>query len=205
MAVSKRMRFEILNRDGFQCRYCGKRAQESELHVDHVVPVALGGDDTPSNLVAACVDCNAGKGSSHPKDSTVEAVSDDAVRWAEALRRAAEMQRAADGPRRAALDAFDQEWRGWTTGNDKPVWRDSDWAQSVARFFDLGLNEAEIRDAVRSAMGAQNVQAYDTFRYFCGICWNTIRDRQALAMEILEREDTACSCDLGPCEECRGG
>lgn len=55
-------RFEVLKRDGFACRYCGRKAPEVTLHVDHVVPRAKGGSDDPSNLVAACSACNQGKG-----------------------------------------------------------------------------------------------------------------------------------------------
>lgn len=61
MAISKRMRFEILRRDGFKCTYC--HASEALLTVDHVTPVSLGGTDHPSNLVACCDDCNTGKSS----------------------------------------------------------------------------------------------------------------------------------------------
>lgn len=53
MAISKRLRFEILLRDGFACRYCGIRAQESPLVIDHVTPRALGGTDAIDNLVQA--------------------------------------------------------------------------------------------------------------------------------------------------------
>lgn len=63
MPISKRLRFEILRRDGFKCVYCGAAAADSELHVDHVEPVSLGGDDSPGNLVACCIDCNRGKAS----------------------------------------------------------------------------------------------------------------------------------------------
>lgn len=58
---SKRLRFEILKRDGFRCRYCGASAASTILHVDHVVPEASGGEDLPENLVTACADCNGGK------------------------------------------------------------------------------------------------------------------------------------------------
>src|SRR6185369_3226628 len=61
MAVSKRLRFEILRRDNHTCRYCGRSAPEVKLTVDHVKPEALGGRTEPDNLVAACSDCNAGK------------------------------------------------------------------------------------------------------------------------------------------------
>ena len=57
-------RFAVLERDGFKCRYCGKGAkQNAVLHVDHVHPRAAGGTDDLDNLVAACQECNRGKGS----------------------------------------------------------------------------------------------------------------------------------------------
>ena len=66
MAVTKRTRFEVLRRDGNRCRYCGASAADSPLTIDHVLPTALGGTDDPSNLVAACKDCNTAKKSSLP-------------------------------------------------------------------------------------------------------------------------------------------
>lgn len=59
--MSPRLRFSVLSRDGHRCVYCGRGASQVELQVDHVVPVAKGGKCEPENLVAACVDCNAGK------------------------------------------------------------------------------------------------------------------------------------------------
>jgi 5-methylcytosine-specific restriction endonuclease McrA len=56
------LRFRILERDGFRCRYCGRGTPEVTLHVDHVQSVADGGTDDESNLVASCRDCNLGKG-----------------------------------------------------------------------------------------------------------------------------------------------
>lgn len=59
---SQRMRFDALKRGGFTCVYCGRRAPDVVLHVDHVVPVSAGGLNSPDNLVVACSDCNLGKG-----------------------------------------------------------------------------------------------------------------------------------------------
>lgn len=56
-----RERFAILKRDNFACRYCGAKAPDVKLHVDHVHPRSLGGTNDPSNLVTACEDCNMGK------------------------------------------------------------------------------------------------------------------------------------------------
>lgn len=66
MAISKRLRFEILRRDNHSCRYCGATAPEAKILVDHVVPEALGGQSVPDNLVAACEPCNSGKSSVAP-------------------------------------------------------------------------------------------------------------------------------------------
>lgn len=59
--LSPRLRFTILERDGFRCRYCGAPAPDVRLSVDHILPVAAGGTDDPLNLAAACQDCNLGK------------------------------------------------------------------------------------------------------------------------------------------------
>ena len=53
------MRFAILER-GFRCGYC--KASDVPLEVD-INPRALSGKNDASNLIAACEDCNGGKGS----------------------------------------------------------------------------------------------------------------------------------------------
>ena len=57
------LRFSVLQRDGFRCRYCGRTSREPSvaLHVDHVVPLAAGGATTEDNLLTACEECNLGK------------------------------------------------------------------------------------------------------------------------------------------------
>jgi hypothetical protein len=59
--ITKKLRFQILERDCFTCQYCGRRAPDVALEVDHRIPVAGGGNNDPSNLVTACWDCNSGK------------------------------------------------------------------------------------------------------------------------------------------------
>jgi hypothetical protein len=48
-------------RDRYTCQYCGE-VRPPDLEVDHIVPRSRGGSSRPSNLVAACHDCNAAKG-----------------------------------------------------------------------------------------------------------------------------------------------
>lgn len=55
-----RLAAQIARRDGDRCVYCGATAEESgaHLHLDHVQPRSLGGEDSASNLVTACRACN---------------------------------------------------------------------------------------------------------------------------------------------------
>lgn len=60
--IGKTLRFKILTRDKFRCRYCGRGPDDGHiLEIDHVIPVAKGGTNDEANLVAACLDCNRGK------------------------------------------------------------------------------------------------------------------------------------------------
>jgi len=60
--ISRRRRFEALEKCGYRCIYCGRGPRDGEtLYVDHAVPVARGGGSEDENLVASCFDCNHGK------------------------------------------------------------------------------------------------------------------------------------------------
>lgn len=64
------LRFHILRRDNYTCQYCGAKAPDTALHVDHVVSVFEGGTNDPDNLITACVRCNIGKGTQAAKDES---------------------------------------------------------------------------------------------------------------------------------------
>jgi len=72
MTLPKRVRFHVLRRCNFSCFYCGLQAPTVGLHIDHVVPRAMGGTDDPWNLVAACQPCNLGKADGAPTQEMVE-------------------------------------------------------------------------------------------------------------------------------------
>jgi DnaD/phage-associated family protein len=59
--ISNALRFEVFQRDRHTCQYCGRRAPEVELEVDHLIPVARGGTDDFENLITSCRECNSGK------------------------------------------------------------------------------------------------------------------------------------------------
>ena len=61
-AISKKKRFEVFKRDKFTCQYCGRKAPDVILEVDHIKPVSKGGNNGILNLITSCRDCNRGKG-----------------------------------------------------------------------------------------------------------------------------------------------
>lgn len=61
-AIRKSVRFEVFKRDNFTCQYCGSAAPDVVLHLDHINPVAGGGDNEIINLITSCQPCNQGKG-----------------------------------------------------------------------------------------------------------------------------------------------
>lgn len=195
MAVSKRLRFEVFRRDNFQCRYCGAKPPQVELRADHVMPEALGGRTEPSNLVTACEPCNSGKTSIAPDSALVDDVQQDAARWALAIKAAAELRAQEHEERQRYADHFLMQWCDWTHGSDRNmVPLPDDWETTLYGFHDRGLPHPEIPVAIKIAMTNDRVSPEATFKYFCGILWNVLRDMHEIAAAAatkLAAEDEA--------------
>ena len=185
MAVSKRLRYEVLRRDNHTCKYCGGTAPDVTLTVDHVVPSTLGGSDDPSNLVAACMDCNAGKSASNPDAPLVADVDEKAAQWAQAMHRVVKNRMAEHATQRARVDAFDQKWCSWSDGAGDELPREGNWKDSIVMFLANGLDDEFLADAVDSAAGNRKVRYTDVWRYFCGICWRELDDIRERTAEAL--------------------
>jgi len=61
IAIPKSIRFEVFKRDAFTCQYCGSKAPDVVLNVDHIKPVSKGGENAIVNLITSCFACNSGK------------------------------------------------------------------------------------------------------------------------------------------------
>lgn len=59
--MTKKLRYQILSRDGFRCKYCGLTSETTSLHVDHIKPISKGGETVIANLQVLCEACNLGK------------------------------------------------------------------------------------------------------------------------------------------------
>ena len=170
-AISTKTRFEVFKRDGFKCQYCGATPPGVLLHVDHILAVAAGGTNAMDNLVTACQPCNLGKGA---RDLKVAPQS-----LAEKAKEAAEREAQLAGFQ-VILEAKRQRLAG-------EVWRvlevmfgrsiesvKRDYYASTQRFIEkLGVHAC--LEAAEKAMDAP-ISPGNTFRYFCGICWNKVRE-----------------------------
>jgi hypothetical protein len=186
MALSKRVRYEVLRRDNYRCRYCGATAETATLTVDHVLPVALGGIDNPSNLVAACADCNSGKTSTGPSETTVAQVSDDAARWAAAIAVVAEQMLREQDETIEYVDEFLTGWLWWTDrGYGGSSALPDAWEASVSAWRAAGLPSLIVLNAIQRAMRNPKVRPGSKFRYIAGICWNRITELQTAARSAL--------------------
>lgn len=52
--------FNIFERDGFRCMYCGKTPKDDKvkLVIDHIMPIVKGGKSEPQNMITSCSKCN---------------------------------------------------------------------------------------------------------------------------------------------------
>jgi len=63
-SITSRLRQAVVERAHNRCEYCGlfQEGQEATFHIDHVVPIAAGGQTVLENLALACVSCSLRKG-----------------------------------------------------------------------------------------------------------------------------------------------
>ena len=66
---SSMKRLRIYIRDKYRCQYCGEKKRVNELTLDHIFPRSRGGDNSPINVVTACVKCNNRKSDRTPEEA----------------------------------------------------------------------------------------------------------------------------------------
>lgn len=202
MAVSKRLRTEILRRDNSTCQNCGATAPGVALVVDHVVPIALGGSDEPSNLQALCEPCNSGKSATPPDAATVAQVALDARRWAAAMQAAADSMLRDLESRQQAREYFKECWLNWHWGTaEKPEYAPlpATWEKSVDQITAAGLPVVLLKDCIDTAFAYEKVARENKFKYACGVAWRKIEKLQDAAHAAVGEEGPSLP-DDGPRE-----
>jgi len=172
-SISKRVRFEIFKRDEFACQYCGGTPPKAVLHIDHIHPVSKGGTNDHDNLVTACQACNSGK-SNILLTSVPKSLKDQAAEIKEREEQLLGFHKIMEGKRlRVDEDAF-RVARDLDILNDDGSVNRRDLV-SIKNFISK-LDFYSILDAAEIARAAQPWGRNSRFRYFCGICWNRIRE-----------------------------
>lgn len=65
---SNEVRRMIYNKADGRCQLCGRKIMFSDTTLDHIIPLALGGEDNENNLQLSCKVCNGAKDSYLPDD-----------------------------------------------------------------------------------------------------------------------------------------
>lgn len=172
-STGKKRRFELFKRDGFACQYCGAHPPAAVLVLDHIIPVAAGGKDDDDNLVTACETCNQGK-AARSLSQVPQSLADKAASVAESEEQLRGFHQVMEDRRRRI------EEDAWTVADvfiDHFCRQDIPKAHLVSiRHFNEKLGCYAVREAMEIAVSRVRYEA-QCFKYFCGICWNLIREQ----------------------------
>lgn len=172
-AIGKKTRFEIFKRDGFTCQYCGAHPPEAVLHIDHITPVADGGQNDMDNLVTSCDHCNLGKGATSLDSvpASLSARAEQVAEREEQVRGYAEVMAAKrERIHQQAWDVADVFVDQFSLDGIR-----KDWLQSIKQFVEkIGVSDCLM--AMDKAVAYKPWSKDQAFRYFCGICWNIDRE-----------------------------
>lgn len=170
--LSKKMRFDVFKRDGFQCQYCGSTPPSVVLEVDHIHPMSKGGKNRVDNLLTSCFECNRGKAAGLLTVAP-QTVVDKAAVLAEKmdqLKAFEKMQRAKRALEEKSIDLTEQVFGNYFEG----YCFQAKFRESV-RVFLQDMTVFEVMDAMNKACSKRSDSRSDAVKYFCGICWNIIK------------------------------
>lgn len=171
--LSKKIRFDIFKRDTFTCQYCGNKPPSVVLEVDHIKPVASGGCNDIDNLITACFDCNRGKRADSleftPETLEIKMrVQKEKADQLKAYEKILSTKKGVITRKINKLDSLFNELTGST-------WTES-FKVSLKTFIEK-LPVTDIEEAIEIACSRLNDPDKAT-KYFCGICWNKIKDTE---------------------------
>lgn len=177
---SKKIRFEIFKRDNFTCQYCGRRPPEVVLEPDHILPKSKGGKYITDNLITACFDCNRGKRDGLLTDLP-DSIADNLKRIKEKrlqLREYEKYLQAAEQELNFYIDTIEVIMQEYF--DDSLTFNERFRFLSVKVFLNK-LPVSRVQEAMKLAclrkIGSKTKDdAENAMNYFCGICWNWIKN-----------------------------
>lgn len=172
MAVSKKIRFEVFKRDSFKCQYCGSVPPAVTLEVDHIQPKSKDGSDEIDNLITSCFDCNRGK-SDRELNAIPQSTAEKTTNLIEREEQYAEYKKilaVIKARQQQEIDAIDDIYSSYFPDyclNDR-------FKNGSLKTFLRLLGFEKVEQAMHAACG-RIYQDEKAIRYFCGICWNIIK------------------------------
>lgn len=171
--ISKKIRFDIFKRDFFKCQYCGTHPPETVLEVDHIQPFSKGGTDDINNLITSCFNCNRGKSDRELNQVPNSLVSNIEIAK-EKLKQYKEFQKLNNQLLKSIeidIDLVDEVFKSYFNGykcSEK-------FRNSTIKMFNEKLGVFDVIDSMHIA-GRRNLDSGETLKYFCGVCYNKIRN-----------------------------
>jgi hypothetical protein len=173
MAVSKKIRFEVFKRDGFKCQYCGKTPPEIMLEVDHIQPKSKKGKDDFNNLITSCFDCNRGK-SNHELKQVPNSIKTNTEIILERELQYKEYQKILSKINKRIQREIDEVDQCYNSFFNKYLLSDN-FKQTTVKNFINKLGLIDTLESMKTACIKIN-NSTDSIKYFCGICWNKIKN-----------------------------
>lgn len=165
--LSKRKRFEILKRDSFTCSYCGANPPNVVLEVDHIIPVSKGGDNNELNLITSCFDCNRGK-SNKELDEVIAPIDFDKerlIQYKQFVKFVKDKKKLRNQEIEMVVEIYERFNSGYTPGEKYLI--------AIKQFIDkIGL------ERTIEAMEIACSRTKGDMKYFCGVCWGMIKEKQ---------------------------
>jgi len=169
--ISKKVRFEIFKRDVFTCQYCGSKPPGVVLEVDHITPVALGGDNSDDNLITSCFDCNRGKGA-RSLELSPETLAKKLEVQNEAKEQLASFEKSVKAKKARVTRKINKLDKMFESETDHTF--TYSFKQSIKKFFE-SLPEHDVIEALEISLAKFSDKPELATKYFCGICWNKIK------------------------------
>lgn len=181
--ISPSLRYQVLRRDGYKCRYCGISADETKLVVDHVYPDSLGGETKAENLASACVPCNGGKAATPPDAAFVAQVEKDTEKWAAAVREVAAKAETAREGQEHHQELFQKAWATYADQRGHGYNLPAGWRNAINTYIAGGLTDFELAGLLDSVMERPGIE--DRFSYFCGAARKRAKERHNEAADLI--------------------
>ncbi len=170
-SIGNSKRFEVFKRDQFICQYCGNHPPSIILEIDHITPVSKGGNNGMNNLVTSCFECNRGKAA---RLLTIAPMS-----LSDKSKQIAEKEKQLMGYQSLIQETDDRlEGEAWDILEYLDLVREGKAYKSQivsVKGFIKQLGFYEVKGSAEICH-TKNLRTPAMFKYFCGICWNKIKE-----------------------------